>query len=251
MNARYPGSFDLYARQTPAQTLGPFFRQGLARTRSVFASQVLCGDERDVFHQYLAGESTPGERLRIEGVVYDGLGQPIPDALLELWQADSAGRYAHPLQQASMAALREGATPGAVAQASAAAAQASAFQGFGRAPTDDAGRYFFETIKPGKVPGLGGSVQAPHINLVLGARGMSRLAFTRIYFAQDPELTVDPVLVRVPVERRRTLIAARRTPGSLADGRRAADLPAPSGASAVYVFDIHLQGEQETVFFDF
>jgi protocatechuate 3,4-dioxygenase, alpha subunit len=245
VSPHYPGNFDLYARQTPAQTLGPFFRQGLVRTRSVFASEGLCGDERDVFHQYVASESTPGERLRIEGVVYDGLQQPIPDALVELWQADAAGRYAHPLQQ-PLATVGAGATP--------AAAQGSteAFVGFGRAPTDDAGRYFFETIKPGAVPGLGGCVQAPHINLVLGARGMSRLAFTRLYFAEDPEIAVDPVLVRVPVERRRTLIAARRAPGSLSVDRSAGDQKAArSGPASVYVFDIHLQGEQETVFFDF
>jgi len=246
VSAHYPGNFDLYARQTPAQTLGPFFRQGLVRTRSVFASEALCGDERDVFHQYVASESTPGERLRIEGVVYDGLEQPIPDALVELWQADAAGRYAHPLQPQSMA------TSG-VATPAAAHGLAAAFLGFGRAPTDDAGRYFFETIKPGAVPGLGGGVQAPHINLVLGARGMSRLAFTRLYFAEDPEIAVDPVLVRVPVERRRTLIAGRLAPGSLSAGRSAADAAAPSGvaSASVYVFDIHLQGEQETVFFDF
>jgi len=220
------GSYDLYARQTPAQTLGPFFRQGLARTRSVFASDALCGDERDVFHPYLANDSTPGERLRIEGAVYDGLGQPIPDALLEIWQADAAGRYAHPLHAQAFPSA-----PGAAR--SAGDATGPAFLGFGRAPTDDAGRYFFETIKPGAVPGPLGSVQAPHINLVLGARGMSRLAFTRIYFAEDAELARDAVLGRVPAARRRTLLAERRGPGS------------------PYVFDIHLQGERETVFFDF
>jgi protocatechuate 3,4-dioxygenase alpha subunit len=243
VSAPYPGNFDLYAGQTPAQTLGPFFAQGLTRTRSVFASEALCGDERDIFHQYVAGDSTPGERLRIEGVVYDGLQQPIPDALVELWQADAAGRYAHPLQQLTRA--------GVGAEAAAAQGPAAAFLGFGRAPTDDAGRYFFETIKPGAVPGVGGSAQAPHINLTLGARGMSKLAFTRIYFAEDPEIAVDPVLVRVPVERRRTLIAGRRAPGSLSLGRGGADQAAPSSVTSVYVFDIHLQGERETVFFDF
>ena len=243
MSARYPGNYDLYARQTPAQTLGPFFRQGLVRTRSVFASEALCADERDVFHQYLASESTPGERLRIEGVVYDGLEQPIPDAVVEIWQADAAGRYAHPVYEHAHPATVLGAT------ASTGEGVAKGFLGFGRAPTDDAGRYFFETIKPGRVPGLGGSVQAPHINLVLGARGMSRFAFSRIYFPEDVELAQDPVLERVPAPRRRTLIAERRAPGAPSAGLSAT--ASPGVAAAVYVFDIHLQGERETVFFDF
>jgi len=242
VSAHYPGNYDLYARQTPAQTLGPFFRQGLVRTRSVFASEALCADERDVFHQYVANESTPGERLRIEGVVYDGLAQPIPDAMVEIWQADAAGRYAHPVHE--HAHPPRGAAPSG-------AGAAAAFLGFGRAPTDDAGRYFFETIKPGRVPGPSGSVQAPHINLVLGARGMSRFAFSRIYFPEDVELAKDPVLERVPAPRRRTLIAERRAPGSPSAGQSAAGSASAGVALAVYVFDIHLQGERETVFFDF
>lgn len=244
MRANPPGNYDLYLGQTPAQTLGPFFRQGLVRTRSVFATEALCGDERDVFHQYLANDSTPGERLRIEGVVYDGLQQPIPDAMVEIWQADAAGRYAHPLAAQSLPAAGGGATPAAVQGL-------APFLGFGRAPTDDAGRYFFETIKPGVVPGPGGSVQAPHINLVLGARGMSRFAFTRIYFAADPELADDPVLGRVPVERRRTLLARRRAQSSPSADPSAMEHASARGIVPVHVFDLHLQGDRETVFFDF
>jgi protocatechuate 3,4-dioxygenase alpha subunit len=215
--ASYQGRYDLYAGQTPEQTVGPFFCQGLARVAAIFCSPVLCRDTADVIGNLLADERTPGERLRIEGTVYDGLGRPIPDALVEIWQADAEGRYAHPLQLGER-----------FVEAS--------FHGFGRAPTDDAGRFFFETIRPGVVPGPGGSAQAAHINLVLGARGMTRLAFTRIYFADDPALAQDPVLECVPAARRTTLFARRRL---------------DSPGKRTHVFDIHLQGEFETVFFDF
>ena len=216
MRSSYPGRYDLYAGQTPGQTVGPFFCQGLVRVAPVFQSSQLCRAERDVIHNSLADASTPGERLRIEGTVYDGLGRPIPDALVELWQADAQGRYFTSAPQAP--------APG--------------FSGFGRCASDEAGRFFFETIRPGAVPGPGGAAQAPHLNVVLGARGLPRLAFTRIYFAGDPALGRDPVLGCVPEARRGTLLAHRVPEG------------APDG-SARYVFDIHLQGERETVFFDF
>jgi protocatechuate 3,4-dioxygenase alpha subunit len=216
----YPGRYDLYAGQTPGQTVGPFFCQGLVRIAPVFQSSQLPPGaqgsrraERDVIHNLLADAATPGERLRIEGTVYDGLQQPVPDALVEVWQADAQGRYA----QRSPA-------PG--------------FSGFGRCASDEVGRFFFETIRPGAVPGPGGAAQAPHLNVVLGARGLPRLAFTRIYFADEPALARDPVLGCVPEARRATLLARPLREG------------APDG-SARYVFDIHLQGERETVFFDF
>jgi len=218
----YPGNYDLYAGQTPEQTVGPFFCQGLVRIAATFQSAQLCRSERDVLHNLLADEATPGERLRIEGTVYDGLDRPIPDALVEIWQADAEGRYAHPLQ------------PGDPHRDT--AFQSSGFQGFGRAATDDSGRFFFETIRPGALPGPGNGVQAAHINVVLGARGMPRLAFTRIYFADDPALAADPVLALVPAERRATLLARRR---------------ADSPDRRTHVFDLHLQGARETVFFDF
>jgi protocatechuate 3,4-dioxygenase alpha subunit len=233
VSASYPGRYDLYAGQTPGQTVGPFFCQGLVRVASTFQSSQqqpgahgLCRAELDLIHQLLADASTPGERLRIEGTVYDGLGRPIPDALVEVWQADAQGRYAHPLQLGER--FRDSpAAPG--------------FSGFGRCASDDSGRFFFETIRPGAVPGPGGAPQAPHVNVVLGARGLPRLAFTRLYFAGDPALGRDPVLACVPEARRATLLA-RQMPEAASS--------APGGF-ARYVFDIHLQGERETVFFDF
>lgn len=208
---RSSGRYDLYAGQTPGQTVGPFFSQGLLRARR---------DEPAVFQAVLATERTRGERLSIEGAVFDGLGRPISDALIELWQADADGRYAHPLQ------------PGVLAGAP--QARDVTFHGFGRCASDDAGRFAFETVRPGAVPGPGGRPQAPHINVILGARGMARLAFTRLYFADDPALDSDAVLALVPEARRATLLAQR-----------------VSASPCTYRFDLHLQGDRETVFFDF
>lgn len=209
-------NYDVYLGQTPGQTLGPFFHQGLLRTRAVFQVPGLCNDDVDVFHHVLVQAGTAGERIALEGVVYDGLGQPIPDALLEIWQANARGRYHHPLDVSG----RE---------------LDPTFDGYGRAATDARGAFAFLSIKPGAVAGPGGRLQAPHINLVLGARGMTRHAFTRVYFADDPELERDPVLALVPEERRPTLLAQ-------AAGQR-------DGAT-LYRFDIRVQGERETVFFD-
>lgn len=208
--------YDVYLGQTPAQTLGPFFQQGLLRTRGVFQVPGLCEDERDVFSARLAAAGAFGEPILIVGSVFDGLGQPIADALLEAWQANGHGRYHHPLD-ASAGPMDPG------------------FSGFGRAATDARGAYAFFSVKPGAVAGPGGTRQAPHVNLVLGARGMTRQAFTRIYFEDEASLASDPVLSSVPAERRQTLVASR-------DGKR-------DGAT-VYRFDLHLQGERETVFFE-
>ena len=208
-------NYDVYLRQTPGQTLGPFFHQGLLRTKAVFQVSGLCHDEVDVFHHVLLGPDTFGERIALEGVVTDGLGQPIPDALLEIWQANAHGRYHHPLDTSG----RE---------------LDPAFGGYGRAATDARGAYSFLSIKPGPVGGPGGIPQAPHINLVLGARGMMRHAFTRIYFEGDPQLDRDPVLALVPEARRATLLGR---PSGQRDG------------ATVYRFDIRVQGERETVFF--
>jgi protocatechuate 3,4-dioxygenase, alpha subunit len=209
------GRYDLYEGQTPGQTVGPFFGQGLVRVRSNFQLPALCPEERDVIGPVLVNEGTRGERLRIEGRVFDGLQRPIPDALIEIWQADADGRYAHPLQ------------PGEPQRG-------AIFQGFGRCPSNDAGQFVFETVRPGAVLGPGGRPQAPHINVILGARGMARLAFTRLYFADDPALAGDAVLALVPEARRSTLLA-----------KRVAEVP------LTYRLDLHLQGERETVFFDF
>jgi protocatechuate 3,4-dioxygenase alpha subunit len=145
--------------------------------------------------------------------VLDGDGKPINDSMLEIWQADSQGRYAHPADRR--------ANPNA------------AFKGFGRAGTDASGGYGFETVKPGAVPGPNGP-QAPHIVFAVFARGMLRQCYTRMYFSDEKANGADPVLAVVPPERRATLVAQRQ------DG----------GGHVVYRFDIRLQGEGETVFFE-
>jgi protocatechuate 3,4-dioxygenase, alpha subunit len=210
-------NYDAYLGQTPAQTLGPFFHQGLLRTRAVFQVPGLCHDEADVFHHVLVQPGTFGERIALEGVVYDGLGQPVPDALLEIWQANANGRYHHPLDSSGRELDPE-------------------FAGYGRAATSARGAFTFVSVKPGAVEGPAGRLQASHINLVLGARGMARHAFTRIYFEGDSRLAQDPVLALVPEQRRATLLAREA-------GQR-------DGAT-LYRFDIHLQGQGETVFFEF
>lgn len=195
-------------KQTASQTIGPFFH--FALTPESYGRPGIAGG-------ILAGGDTPGEPIRVEGRVLDGAGQPMPDAMVEIWQANAAGRYNHPADGREEAALDPG------------------FPGFGRLGTDADGAFSFETVKPGPVPGRGNTLQAPHINLVLFARGMIVHAFTRIYFSDEAEANgTDPVLSEVEAGRRATLVAAREeTPGG-----------------AVYRFDIRLQGEAETVFFD-
>ncbi len=141
----------------------------------------------------------------------------MPDALVEIWQANAAGRYNHPADDREEAALDP------------------EFRGFGRLNTDSDGAFSFETVKPGPVPGRGNTLQAPHINLILFARGMVNHAFTRIYFSDEAGANgTDPVLSAVEPGRRATLIAARRE----------------TAGNVVFRFDIHLQGAAETVFFD-
>ena len=181
--------------QTPSQTAGPFLRIGLIH-----------GEKQNV----LTDERTTGKRIRLAGVVYDGNGDRINDALLEIWQADANGIYPHPTD----------------ARHSEADAH---FRGFGRTHNEDGGSYEFHTVKPG-----GRDVHAPFINLHLFARGMLLHAQTRIYFADEPTNTTDPILLSVPVDRRATLLA-----------RLEEDEEIP-----VYRFDIHMQGELETVFFE-
>jgi protocatechuate 3,4-dioxygenase, alpha subunit len=187
-------------KETPSQTVGPFYAIGMTRAPL----------------NVMAGETTQGQRIRIEGQVLDGDGAAIPDVLVEIWQANAYGRYNHPedRQEKPLDA---------------------SFAGWGRSGTDDKCLYSFETIKPGPVPGSGDTVQAPHINFVIFARGMLVHAYTRMYFADEPANDSDPVLNSVKNKRRRrTLIA---TPGMESD-------------KTVYRFDIRLQGENETVFFD-
>ena len=189
---------------TPSQTVGPYF--AIALTPGDYDWTATVGNN-------LVTPDASGERIRIEGRVLDGDGRPINDAMIEIWQADAAGRYAHPAD--------ERANPNA------------AFKGFGRAGTDESGSYRFETVKPGAVAGPDGS-QAPHAVFAVFARGMLRQCYTRLYFSDEKANDADPILARVPQERRATLIAQRQ------DG----------GGHAVYRFDIRLQGEGETVFFD-
>lgn len=191
---------------TPSQTVGPYFAYGLT-PRGKY-------DWKDTFGNDLVTPDATGERIRIEGQVLDGDGVPINDCMLEIWQADAQGRYASPTDPR--------ARPNA------------AFQGFGRAPTDGNGRYAFDTVKPGPVPGLNGKMQAPHIVIAVYARGMLRQSYTRIYFADEETNVEDAILALVPAERRETLIAQK----SVRDGR------------TVYTFDVRMQGDAETVFFE-
>lgn len=164
----------------------------------------------------LARDSTEGQRIRIEGQVFDGEGQAIPDVMVEIWQANTYGRYNHPEDKQEKPLDQS-------------------FTGWGRASTDENYLYSFETIKPGPVPGPDGSVQAPHINVTVFARGMLSHAYTRIYFPDEPANETDLVLNSIKNKaRRQTLIASRED----------------KNGKAVYRFDIRLQGENETVFFD-
>ena len=192
-------------KQTPSQTVGPYFAYGLTPEPYGYAFSGIAGG-------VLTAEDGDGERIRIEGRVLDGAGAAVGDAMVEIWQADGQGRYAHPADPRSSNAR---------------------FRGFGRVGTgtDPAQRFVFETVKPGPL----GDGQAPHVNLVLFLRGLLSHAYTRIYFADEAEANeTDPVLAAVPPERRATLIAAREE----------------VGGTPLYRFDIHLQGDRETVFFD-
>jgi protocatechuate 3,4-dioxygenase alpha subunit len=195
-------------KQTPSQTIGPFFSYGLLPDgygRTSITSNVL------------TTPATKGERIRIEGTVRDGKGTPVTDAMLEIWQANAAGRYRHVADNRDAVPLDQ------------------AFAGFGRALTDSNGVFRFDTIKPGRVPGRGNALQAPHIGLILFARGMPNHAYTRVYFSDEAKANgEDSVLAAIEAPRRRTLIAERKD----------------HEGGAVYRFDIHLQGVDETVFFD-
>jgi protocatechuate 3,4-dioxygenase alpha subunit len=182
-----------------SQTLGPFFHDGLLRT--------------DAQRTLLVAPETAGERIRIAGHVYDGDGVGVPDAMIEIWQANHYGRYNHPADRRELPLD-------------------PAFHGFGRAATDAAGCYAFETIKPGRVPFDNQRLQAPHICVAVFARGLLNHLLTRLYFADEPVNADDPVLQLVPADRRATLLARR------------------AGDAAVYHFEIVLQGVSETVFFN-
>jgi protocatechuate 3,4-dioxygenase alpha subunit len=183
---------------TPSQTVGPFFSIGLDRLRT----------------NSLAGPGASGERLTIEGKVLDGDGQPVPDAVIEIWQANTHGKYAHP-EDAQEKPLEPG------------------FSGYGRVPTDDNGRFRFTTIKPGSVPGPGGKAQAPHLVVSLFMRGLLKQLVTRIYFPGEAPNDSDFILSLVEPARRPTLIAKK-----------------VQGQDGLLRWNVVLQGSEETVFFD-
>jgi protocatechuate 3,4-dioxygenase alpha subunit len=182
---------------TPSQTVGPFFSIGLDR-----------------LNRANLAEGSVGQRLVIHGRVLDGDGQAVPDAVLEIWQADADGRYHHP----EHAGPQNDATP---------------FFGFGRIPTDAQGQFSFTTIKPGPVHSPDGKPQAPHLQISLFMRGLLRQLVTRIYFPDEPLNASDPVLQIVPESRRDTLIA-RPT----------------KHEQTTLEWNVCLQGGNETVFFD-
>lgn len=188
-----------YLPETPSQTAGPYVHIG---TTPAFAGLARHADE----NLHILADS--GDLIRIEGVIYDGTGTPVPDGIIEIWQADGQGRH-----------------------------NAPGFTGWGRAPTGGPGSvWWFQTVKPGATPWRDNRMQAPHVSLLIFARGINIHLHTRMYFPEDADaILADPVLnaIDMPV-RRETLIATRQEGG---------DIP-------TYRFDIHLQGDRETVFLD-
>jgi protocatechuate 3,4-dioxygenase, alpha subunit len=178
---------------TPSQTIGPFF-----------AVALIWADGPEV-----VPAGTPGA-VRIGGRVLDGAGEPVPDALVETWQADPAGRFAHPDDPRG---------PGA-----------GGFRGFGRCATDAQGRWAVGTVKPGPFPAPDGGVEAPHLDVSVFARGLLHRVVTRIYFPDEAEANAaDPLLASIPDPAVRDRLVADPD----GDGLR---------------FDIHLQGDRETPF---
>ena len=193
---------------TASQTVGPFFHLGMSYLE----------------RKNLVAEGTAGEGVTIRGKVLDGDANPVPDAVLEIWQADSAGRYLGEIFPRNSAAPR--------------------FLGFARIETDDNGEFTFTTIKPGRVRSPDGSLQAPHIVVTLFSRGLLKPLLTRVYFADESSNAEDAVLKLVPPERRPTLMA---TPS----GERGARNMPPNVPPNIFDWKIVMQGDRETVFFDY
>jgi protocatechuate 3,4-dioxygenase alpha subunit len=183
---------------TTSQTVGPFFKIGFSW----------------LYRDNLAGPGVSGERVEIAGRILDGDGKPVPDGIVEIWQANAQGKYAHPDDPQEK--LSE---PG--------------FSGYGRVPTDDEGRFRFTTIKPGRVPGPDGKLQAPHLAVSVFTRGLLRRLVTRVYFPDEPSNAEDFALNLVDPARRGTLIAKKMT-----------------AATASLEWSVVLQGQGETVFFE-
>ena len=183
---------------TASQTIGPFLHIGL---------DWLTTDN-------LVGPGVTGEKVIVEGRIVDADGKPVGDAIVEIWQANAHGRYAHP-DDTQDKPLERG------------------FKGFGRVATDEEGLFRFTTIKPGRVPATNGGLQAPHLNVTIFMRGMLKQLFTRIYFPGDAANEEDAVLSSVPAARRETLIASP-----------------VAGRTGTLRWNVVLQGAGETVFFD-
>ena len=190
---------------TPSQTVGPYFHYALTPTDYPFTNWIATGD--------LVTPDTGGQKIRVEGRVLDGEGAPVPDAIVEIWQADANGVYPSPADNRARAN--------------------SSFRGTGRAPSGTDGGFAFDTVKPGAVPGPQGQMQAPHINVLVLGRGLLKQLHTRIYFADEAGNAADPVLTLVADAARRATLIARPV----------------AGRAGVYAFDIRLQGDGETVFF--
>ena len=183
---------------TPSQTIGPFFHDALL--------------DRD--HSELVSPDHP-EAIKLRGTVYDGAGEVVPDAMVEIWQANRTGRYSHPADDREDLSLDEDSS------------------GFGRSGTDAGGEFSFLTVKPGPVPGPGGQLQAPHVMVSVFARGLLKRLVTLIYFPDEEEANaVDPVLSSMEDQGLRRTLIAHDEGGTLR-------------------FDIHLQGDGQTAFFEF
>jgi protocatechuate 3,4-dioxygenase, alpha subunit len=180
-----------------SQTVGPYLHIGLTWLNTA----------------KIAGPGIKGERVTLQGRLVDGDGAGVSDGLIEIWQANAEGKYAHP-EDRQKKTLEKG------------------FRGFGRTPTDAKGAFKFITIKPGRVPGPDGKLQAPHLSVTVFMRGLLKQLSTRLYFPGDPANAQDPLLKLVPAARRATLIARRKAKG-------------------VLEWNIVLQGKDETAFFDF
>lgn len=197
---------------TPSQTVGPYFAYGLTpKGRNKWDPNGTYSWKETVGDNLVTPDAT-GQKIRIEGTIYDGDGAPISDAMLEIWQADAQGRYASPRDNRALPNTK--------------------FKGFGRSATNLDGVFSFDTIKPGAVPGPKGTTQAPHVVFCIFSRGMLRQVYTRMYFSDEAANASDAVLALVPAERRGTLIAQKQ------------------GDTNVYRFDIRVQGDNETVFFE-
>ena len=213
------------AAQTPWQTTGPFLHFGLPWNGAADLAGdsdlgsrpdlVAPGHDQGIIRHHAHRDSVRGERIELIGQVWDNTGSPVMDGLLEIWQANAAGRYASPEDRRNELPLDEH------------------FIGYGRCALDKQGRYHFRTVRPGRVPGPGNSLQAPHIALGIIGPGFLKRLSTRIYFAGAPENEEDPILNLVPEDRRATLLASREPE-----------------VKNIYRFDLRLGGERETVFFD-